>query len=160
MTTLFIASDHAGVDLKATLQKLLPEWHWVDLGPTSKDSVDYTDYAESLAKKVARSQSQDTQPEKTTALGILICGSGIGMCIAANKISGIRAAMVESPTAARLSREHNNANVLCIGARLVVPEVAVKIVKTWLETAFTGEPRHQSRIDKITALEQKKSKGP
>jgi ribose 5-phosphate isomerase B len=141
---VLIASDHAGVSLKSSLQKLLPDWTWIDLGPSDSGRVDYPDYAETLSRKVASGEA--TQ-------GILICGSGIGMSIAANKIPGIRAAVVENPVAAQLAKEHNNANVLCIGARFLAPDYAADIVKIFLQTRFTGEERHQNRIKKIAALE-------
>jgi ribose 5-phosphate isomerase B len=109
--------------------------------------VDYPDYAETLSRKIAAGEAEN---------GVLICGSGIGMSIAANKIPGIRAAVVENPIAARLAREHNNANVLCLGARFTADEYAIEIVATWLEAKFdpqAGGGRHQGRIEKITKLE-------
>lgn len=142
--TVLIASDHAGVALKAAIQKALPDWKWIDLGPTDGLKVDYPDYAEKLARQITDGQARQ---------GILICGSGIGMSIAANKIPGIRAALVENPSAARLSREHNNANILCLGARFLAPEYGSEIVQAWLETPYTDDPRHAKRIEKITALE-------
>ena len=142
---VFIASDHAGIELKALIQKSLPSWNWEDLGPTLPGSVDYPDLATKLANKVA---------QDTATLGVLICGSGIGMSIAANKVDGIRAASIESVESARLSREHNNANVLCIGARLLTPPKALEIVRQWLVTPFSNESRHNHRITKITALEK------
>jgi ribose 5-phosphate isomerase B len=143
---ILIASDHAGVDLKQAIQRLLPDWQWEDLGPEETERVDYPDYAERLARKVASG---------TVMHGVLICGSGIGMSIAANKVDGIRAAVVENPIAARLAREHNDANVLCLGSRFLAPEYAAEIVHTWLDTAFSGDSRHQHRIQKITQLERK-----
>ncbi len=151
---VFIASDHAGFELKAALQKLHPdassaEWKWEDLGPSTPDRVDYPDYAALLASKISELSEKGEK-----ALGVLICGSGIGMSIAANKFPHIRAAAVESVEAAKLSKEHNNANVLCIGARLLKKEKAVEMVQSWLETPFTEEPRHQNRIQKISELEK------
>lgn len=147
--TLLIAADHAGFSLKQTLQKALPQFGWIDLGPESSARVDYPDFAEKLALRVA----QEGKP------GVLICGSGIGMSIAANKIHGVRAAVVENTTAARLAREHNNANVLCLGARFLATEYAAEIVQAWLEASFEpqseGGKRHQDRINKITKLEGK-----
>src|SRR5690349_18102514 len=96
---VLIASDHAGVDLKAAIQKLLPDHEWQDLGPVNHARVDYPDYAERLSRKISQGEA---------SRGVLICGSGIGMSIAANKIDGIRAAVVENASAARLSREHND----------------------------------------------------
>lgn len=147
--TVLIASDHAGFELKEAIQKLLPEIDWHDLGPPNQSRVDYPDYAERLARKVA---AGEPSPQ-----GILICGSGIGMCIAANKVAGIRAAVVDNPIAARLSREHNDANVLCLGARFLAPEYAMEIVRTWLETPFTRDPRHWGRIQKITSIEEQEN---
>ena len=143
---VLIASDHAGIDLKAAIQKALPEWQWADLGPIDASRVDYPDFAEKLAKKIASGEA--TQ-------GILICGSGIGMSIAANKVVGVRAAVVENPVAARLSREHNNANVLCLGSRFIASEYGAEIAKVWLETSFSTSGRHSARIQKITDLENK-----
>jgi ribose 5-phosphate isomerase B len=139
-----IAADHAGVDLKQSIQRLLANYRWDDLGPKGHDRVDYPDYAEAVARKIAKGEA---------SYGILICGSGIGMCMAANKIPGVRAAVVDNPVAARLSREHNDANVLCLGSRFLAPEYAAEIVRTWLETEFSEDPRHLKRVQKITALE-------
>jgi ribose 5-phosphate isomerase B len=141
---ILIASDHAGFLFKSELIKLLPEWNWEDLGPNDPSRVDYPDFAQLLGSKIAAGES---------ALGVLICGSGIGMSIAANKISGVRAALVENPTSARLSREHNDANVLCLGSRLIAPEYGAEIVKLWLNTPFSQGTRHVQRIEKIRALE-------
>jgi ribose 5-phosphate isomerase B len=140
-----IAADHAGVDLKDAVQKLLANYKWNDLGPKSHDRVDYPDFAEAVARKVAAGEAER---------GVLICGSGIGMCIAANKVDGVRAALVENPVAARLSREHNDANVLCLGSRFLAPEYAAEIIRTWLETPFSADPRHQARVKKISELEK------
>jgi ribose 5-phosphate isomerase B len=144
---VFIASDHAGVELKAELKRRLPDVEWEDLGPPDTTRVDYPDFARTLAVKVAATPS---------AQGILICGSGIGMSIAANKVPGVRAALVENASAARLSREHNDANVLCLGARFVAPEYAAEIAEHWLKTPFSGDSRHQGRLSKITDIEKGK----
>jgi ribose 5-phosphate isomerase B len=145
---IYIASDHAGVALKAAIQKLLPAYDWKDLGPIEPSNrVDYPDMAEKLAAELA-----DAGPDSR---GILICGSGIGMSIAANKFDGIRAALVENPVSARLSREHNNANVLCLGSRFVAPEYGAEIAQIWLETPFSGESRHEGRVRKISDIEKK-----
>lgn len=143
---VLIASDHAGFALKGEIQKALPDWQWEDLGPINGDRVDYPDFAEKLARRVAADPS---------VMGILICGSGIGMSIAANKVPGVRAAVVENTVAARLSREHNDANVLCLGSRFLAPEYGAEIAKTWLETPFTNDARHQGRIEKIAQLEKR-----
>jgi ribose 5-phosphate isomerase B len=144
---VLIASDHAGTELKAAIQKAMPEWHWLDLGPSTHDRVDYPDYAVELCRKL-------TSGEATS--GILICGSGIGMSITANKVSGIRAAVVENPVSARLAREHNDANVLCLGSRFTAAEYGAEIARIFLETPFSGDARHQARIDKIRQVESKK----
>ena len=149
---IFIASDHAGVALKDAIQKLLPEFSWEDLGPIDHNhKIDYPDMAEVLSRKIQNGGRGDR--------GILICGSGIGMSIAANKIQGIRAALVENPVSARLSREHNDANVLCLGSRFIAPEYGAEIAKVWLETPFTGQERHEIRVKKIAKIDQRTSDG-
>lgn len=139
-----IAADHAGFDLKEALkQDLAAQGQDVeDLGTNSPESVDYPDFAAAVARRVA-SGSCDR--------GILVCGTGIGMAMAANKLPGIRAATVWSPETARLAREHNDANVITLGARVVSAEVAASLVRLFLETPFAGG-RHQRRVDKIDAL--------
>ncbi|OFZ21964.1 MAG: ribose 5-phosphate isomerase B [Bdellovibrionales bacterium GWB1_55_8] len=144
--TILIASDHAGIALKAAIQKALSDWEWKDLGPVNGDRVDYPDFAEKLGASIASGVAKR---------GILICGSGIGMSIAANKIAGIRAAVVENPVAARLSREHNDANVLCLGSRFIAPEYGAEIAQAWLTTEFSADHRHEGRIKKIARLEKK-----
>ncbi len=145
---VLIASDHAGVELKSLIQKALPGWKWIDLGPLNgNERVDYPDYAEILGQKIASGEADQ---------GILICGSGIGMSIAANKIPGIRAAVVENPVAARLSREHNDANVLCLGSRFLAPEYGTDIARAWLETPFSNDTRHKVRVEKLAALDFKR----
>ena len=141
-----LGADHAGFELKERVKQELERLgHRVeDLGTDSADSVDYPDYARQVARRVAGGQAQR---------GILVCGTGTGMAIAANKVAGIRAASVTDPAAARLSREHNDANVLSLGARLVEPERAMEIVRAWLETEFAGG-RHQRRVEKIGEIER------
>lgn len=147
--TIFIASDHAGFPLKKTLleylAKEMPSLRYEDLGPFDEMSVDYPDFAKSVAERVGNGKGR----------GILVCGSGIGMSIAANKIVGVRAAVVWDATSSRLSRQHNDANVLCLGARLTGPEVAMEIAKVWLSTAFQGG-RHEKRILRIREIEKGK----
>lgn len=145
MQKIAIGSDHAGYDLKEYLKSSIREVKWSDLGTTNGESVDYPDFAEKIGREVADSKVD---------AGVLICGSGIGMCIAANKVAGIRAAHVESEVTARLSRAHNDANVLCLGSRVLAPEYAKEIVKAWLNTDFEGG-RHAKRINKIADLEKK-----
>ncbi len=146
---VLIASDHAAVDLKRHLIEQIKDVEWEDLGPTNGDPVDYPDYADKLASRISNQEDER---------GILICGSGIGMCIAANKFPNVRGANVETTTGARLSREHNNANVLCLGARVLTQELATDIVRIWLTTPFSGDPRHQRRIGKITKIETRNHK--
>ncbi len=141
-----LGSDHAGVELKALIIRELDdrEFDYHDFGPSTDSPVDYPDYAARVAESVSSGQFDR---------GILICGTGVGMAIAANKVPGIRAAQVTNSDGARLSREHNNANVLTLGARTTPVIEALKIVDAFLETPFSGG-RHQRRIDKIMALEQ------
>ncbi len=140
-----IGSDHAGYHLKEIIKSHLAASNVEveDLGTSSDASVDYPDYAAAVAGRVASGESDR---------GILICGTGIGMAISANKVHGIRAASVESLESARLSRAHNDANVLTLGARITPPDLALQIVQTFLATPFDGG-RHQRRVDKIMALE-------
>lgn len=142
-----IGADHAGVALKEQVKQVLTERGiaFKDVGTTSTDSVDYPDFAESVARKVASGDFDR---------GILTCGSGIGMAIAANKIPGIRAAAIQDEVSARLGREHNDINVLALGERQITPDSARRIVELFLDTPFAGG-RHQSRVDKITALDKK-----
>ena len=145
LPTVAIAADHAGVSLKKLIQeKLQEEASFTDFGPATADRVDYPDFAEKACRAV-----QEGKAERA----VLVCGSGIGMSIAANKLDGIRAAHAETTLTAQLAREHNNANVLCIGERITGPDQAVAMVRAWLNAKF--ESRHQHRIDKIHALEGK-----
>lgn len=141
-----IGSDHAGVQLKKELMAVLAldGYQPVDCGTYTEDSVDYPDIAEIVANMVLDKKIQ----------GILVCGTGIGISIAANKIPGIRAALCHDLFAARLAREHNDANVLAMGSRLIGSGLAAEIVKTFLKTDFAAG-RHQRRVEKITALENK-----
>ena len=143
---LLVASDHAGFEMKEKLKASLDELGvaYRDLGVTSADPVDYPDYADKVARAVA-----DGSHER----GLLFCGSGIGMAIAANKVPGIRAASVTDHESARLSREHNDANVLALGERLTPAATARDLVATFLDTPFAGG-RHQRRVDKISALDR------
>jgi ribose 5-phosphate isomerase B len=147
-----LGADHAGYQLKEKIKQRLAAQgiEVTDHGTTSIDSVDYPDYAREVACDVAG---------KRADWGILVCGSGVGMAMAANKVSGVRAANVTSEVEAQLSREHNNANVLAIGARILDDAAAFKIVDTWLHTGFAGG-RHQRRVDKISALERDETQCP
>ena len=147
---LAIGSDHAGYELKEFLKKNVPGVTWLDQGPANSDRTDYPDYAEKVARLVSSGELE---------AGVLVCGSGIGMCITANKFPGVRAAVVESVQTALLSRQHNDANVLCLGARILPAELAKSIVETWLNTAFEGG-RHADRLKKITDLEKRNAKHP
>ena len=140
-----LGSDHAGFEAKQALKTALEQGgHQVrDLGPEGTDSVDYPDYAEAVAREVA-----DGEAER----GILICATGIGMCIGANKVAGVRAAKCNDPEEARLSREHNNANVLCLGARILDGSVLTETAQAFLSTEFAGG-RHARRVAKLDALD-------
>ena len=141
-----LGADHAGVHLKQAIRQLLDERGiaYTDFGTNSAESVDYPDFAAAVADDVAHHRSD---------FGILLCGSGIGMAIAANKFAGIRAAAVVDEESARLSREHNDANVLALGERLTPVDRARQIVSAFLDTPFAGG-RHQRRVEKISALER------
>jgi ribose 5-phosphate isomerase B len=136
-----LASDHAGYTEKERLKPLLESLgvDFEDLGTTSEDSVDYPDYARKVAERVASGQAEQ---------GLLVCGSGTGMAITANKVPGVRAAVAWSEEIARLARKHNDANVLAIGARTTPEGDIPKIVKAWFETNFEGG-RHAARVKKI-----------
>jgi len=145
-----LGADHAGFDLKQLLKEHIEKsGHQVkDLGTDASDSVDYPDYAREVAHDVARHDSD---------FGVLVCGSGVGMSITANKVAGIRAANVGSEQAARLSREHNNANILALGARVIREADALKIVDAFINTPFAGG-RHERRVDKIAQIEKEEKK--
>ena len=142
-----IGSDHGGFSLKEDIKKLMNDMgiEFEDLGCTCTDSVDYPDYAIPVAEGVA---------SKKFDRGILICGTGIGMSIAANKVKGIRCALVHDLFSAKATREHNDSNVLAMGERVIGPGLALEIAKVWLETEFEGG-RHENRVNKITAYENK-----
>ncbi len=141
-----IASDHAGYNLKEEIKKHLTEKNieFIDYGTNSCESVDYPDFAYPASIAV-RDHHAD--------FGILVCYTGIGMSIASNKVRGIRAALAENIDVAKLTREHNNANVLCLSAKDLKTEIALKIVDTFLNTSFLGG-RHERRVNKIMEIEQ------
>lgn len=146
MKKVLIASDHAGFDGKEAIKKTLDEMgvKYEDLGTNSLDSVDYPDYAERLAKGVASGEAER---------GILVCGSGIGMEIAANKVPGARAALAWNEETAKLARRHNDANIVAVGERTTPQETIDKIVRAFLTTDFEGG-RHERRIEKIARIEK------
>lgn len=144
--SIWIASDHAGFDLKNYLTRVLPlalpGTTINDLGPNSDTRCDYPDFAKKLS---------ETLQLHSDRLGILVCGTGIGMAIAANRFPWIRASTVENPVSARLTREHNHCNVLCLGSRILAPEYAAEIVRTWFEAVPSQDPRHIKRIVQMSA---------
>ena len=140
---IFIASDHAGFDLKQILLKSnLSPLELQDLGPGDASSVDYPDYADKVAKLVNQNPNE--------ALGILICGSGQGMCMRANKFQNVRAALCFTENQAILARQHNDANILCLGSRVTNTELSILIIKKFFSTPFEGG-RHQNRVQKLIA---------
>ena len=145
-----IGSDHGGFELKAEMHKYLTEngYEVKDFGTYSTDSCDYPDYWIKVAEAVAAKECE---------FGILVCGTGIGISIAATKVPGIRAALCSDTFSAHATREHNDANILAMGARVVGPGLALDIVKTFLSAKFEGG-RHINRIDKITEIEKKYNK--
>jgi ribose 5-phosphate isomerase B len=145
--SIAIGADHGGYDLKESLKRSLAEWGYetVDCGTDSSESVDYPDYAFAVAQMVANGSA---------SLGVMIDGAGIGSCMAANKVPGVRAGMCYDQATAINSREHNNANVLTLGAGMIGSGLAKFILKTWLETPFAGG-RHAKRVDKICDIERR-----
>jgi len=141
-----IGSDHAGFDLKETIRVFLEEKgiDVKDFGTHSEERVDYPDYAFPLSESVAKGDED---------FGILICGTGIGMSIVANKVKGIRASLCSDVYSAHSAREHNDANILCLGGRVLGEELAKEIVNAWLNASFLGG-RHKRRIDKIASYEE------
>jgi ribose 5-phosphate isomerase B len=141
---IVLASDHGGYDLKEVIKKHLTEkgYDIMDLGTNSEESVDYPDYGYAAGEVVAQGKAD---------CGIVFCGSGIGICIAANKVKGIRCALLTSVEMAVLAKSHNDANIISLGGRLTPPDLAIQIVDTWLTTDSEGG-RHQRRIDKLNQL--------
>lgn len=151
---VYTGCDHAGLDLKLKVMAAFPELSWKDLGPYNGDSVDYPDYADKVCKNVVEAELENHKNNivdslEGAAIGILICGSGQGMAIRANRYPQVRAALCWSEDIARLSREHNNANILCLSARFTAPDLAIKMVKAFLHAKFEGG-RHQRRVDKLS----------
>jgi ribose 5-phosphate isomerase B len=144
---LAISCDHGGFELKEEILKFLKTIANIqvsDVGPAARESVDYPDYGRKVSEAVSRGSIDR---------GILICGTGIGMSIVANRYPNVRAALCHDHFTAQMSREHNDANVLVMGERVIGKGVAMEIVKTWLDTAFAGG-RHQKRLDKIQEIEK------
>ena len=141
-----VGADHAGVPLKRDLLALLEaEGHeTLDLGSDGPEPVDYPDFARAVGEAVARGEAER---------GLLVCGSGIGTSVAANKIPGVRAALSHDTYSARQGVEHDDVNVLCLGARVIGPELAAEIVRAWLGARFSGEERHVRRLGKLRAIE-------
>jgi ribose 5-phosphate isomerase B len=144
---MLIASDHGALELKSSIVAFLEERGiaFKDCGPFDANSVDYPDYAEKVAGAISRGESES---------GILLCGTGIGISIAANKFPNVRAALATDPFMAQMAKEHNNANILVLGGRTTSPEKGREIVAAWLDAKFEGG-RHQGRLDKITAIEKR-----
>jgi ribose 5-phosphate isomerase B len=144
-----VGADHAGYPLKEEVKRYLTDkgFSVLDLGTDSTESVDYPHFAAKVGRAVTTGEVDQA---------ILCCGTGVGVCISANKVRGVRAASVSEPASARLAREHNDANVLCMGARIVGVELAKQIVDAWLSASFQGG-RHQRRVDQIRDLEEGRS---
>ena len=147
MLVIALGADHAGWELKEALKVwLIESGHQIlDFGTHSPDSVDYPDYALEVAESVASGKAER---------GLLVCGTGIGMAMTANKVPGIRAALCSDPFMARMSREHNDANVLALGGRLMDGELGLEILQMWLGTEFAGG-RHERRLAKIAQIESR-----
>ncbi len=144
---IVLAADHGGFELKEFIKEylLVKNYEVTDVGTHEEVSVDYPEYAEKAAEKVL---------SKEADLGIIFCGTGIGISIAANKVNGIRAALCHDIFTAKMSRMHNNANILALGGRLLGKGIAIEIVETFLKTEYEGG-RHQNRLDKITEIEKR-----
>jgi len=142
---ILLGNDHGGLALKEAIKELLTERGipFEDCGTDSNDSVDYPDFGIKVARRVSNSDGDR---------GILVCGTGIGMSIVANKFPRVRAALATDQFMARMAKEHNNANILVLGGRVLTPELAREMVVAWLDAAFEGG-RHQGRLDKIAAIE-------
>jgi ribose 5-phosphate isomerase B len=148
--TIAIGCDHAGVELKQQVIALLKDLHieYIDYGTDSTESVDYPDFGEKVSEAVSSGKIQK---------GILICGTGIGMSVVANKFPGVRASLCNELFTAKMSRLHNDANILVLGGRIIGRDLAKEIVKTWVSTPFQGE-RHLRRLEKISRIEERLKK--
>jgi len=147
MKKIAIGSDHGGLELKQAVRGLLQkrQLDCEDFGTDNTDSVDYPDFGSEVAEAVSSGKAD---------AGVLVCGTGIGMSIIANKYPGVRAALVHDEFTAQMAKEHNNANVLILGGRILSVELGQRLVEIWLDTGFEGG-RHQHRLDKISAVEQR-----
>lgn len=143
---ILLGSDHGGLSLKDAVKRFLKErgMAFEDCGTDNGDSVDYPDFGEKVARRVSSGSAEK---------GVLFCGTGIGMSIVANKFPHVRAALVTDPFMAKMAKEHNNANILVLGGRVVPEEKGVEMVASWLDATFEGG-RHQGRLDKIAAIER------
>ncbi len=150
---LAVGADHAGYEMKNELAALLGELghEVVDFGTSSPEPVDYPDIALGVARAVAKGEVER---------GLLVCGTGIGTSIVANKVPGVRAALCHDTFSARVTREHNNSNVLCLGARVIGPSLAAEILKTWLGAGFERGGRHERRVRRISEIETGSGPGP
>jgi len=151
MKRIAVAADHAGFPLKATIiEYLKKQGHQVlDLGTSNADPVDYPDFARAVAETIRSGSCSE---------GILLCGSGVGASVVANKFPGIRAGLCHDTYSAHQSREHDDCNVLCIGPRVIGEKLALEIVAAWIKAEFTAEQRHKRRLAKIDAIEKEFSK--
>ena len=147
MVKIYIGSDHGGYNLKEKIKEVFGSagYEFEDVGTKSVESCDYPVYAQKVAQKVL----------ETDGRGILVCGTGIGMSIAANKFKGIRASHCTDTFSARMTREHNDSNILCLGERITGQDLAIDIVKVWLETPFSNGERHKNRLELIREIENK-----
>lgn len=153
--TVYIACDHAGLDLKLKVMAALPNISWKDMGTHNTESVDYPDYANKVCQELVKVELQNQKSGiqdslQGSAMGVLICGSGQGMAIRANRFPQVRAALCWNEDIARLSREHNNANIIALSSRFTAPDTAVKMIQTFFQTPFEGG-RHQKRVEKLSA---------
>ncbi len=150
MKKVLIASDHAGFEIKKALIESMKSVPWIDLGATSKESVDYPDYADQLCQRLTTEiKASEATGNELETMGVLICGSGQGMAIRANRYPQIRAALAFNAEVTGLSREHNNANVLVLPGRYITPEQAQEFFKIFVETQFAGG-RHSARVAKLS----------
>ncbi len=152
---VYIGCDHAGLELKLKAISAFPEIQWKDMGTHNGESVDYPDYADLVCREITKAEIENTKNQIIDSLaggvlGVLICGSGQGMAIRANRYTQVRAALCWNEDIARLAREHNNANIISMSARTTDPEVAIKMLKAFFSTNFEGG-RHQRRVDKLSS---------